>query len=63
MTDVVFTLLLLALGVGFLARLSALAEESRNNSAREEYLRELLREAAQKKRIDELYGRDYDEDR
>lgn len=50
----------LLVGIWLLARISRLAERSRMQQAREELIREVVRERVRQKKLDELYGRDGD---
>ncbi len=54
-------IIFLAISISFIlivAKLSSLAEKTRINSEREELMREIIRRTVQKRRIDELYGRE-----
>tara|TARA_R100001510_G_scaffold55978_1_gene60719 strand:+ start:2644 stop:2826 length:183 start_codon:yes stop_codon:yes gene_type:complete len=46
------------IGVWILAKISRMAERTRIHQAREELVREIIREKIRKKKLDELYGRD-----
>ena len=55
--DSFFVLLLLVFGIYLLARLTELSEKTKINQRNEEMMREAIRKAIQKRRIDDLYGR------
>lgn len=55
--DSFFVLLLLVFGIYLLARLTELSEKAKINQRNEEMMREAIRKAIQKRRIDDLYGR------
>tara|TARA_R100001510_G_C7598948_1_gene166177 strand:- start:619 stop:807 length:189 start_codon:yes stop_codon:yes gene_type:complete len=50
----------LLVGIWLLTRISRLAERSRMQQAREELIREVVRERVRQKKLDELYGRNGD---
>jgi len=64
MDESVLFILVLFLGLYVFARLRDLAAQARKNQLTEEVVREVVKKAVQKRRIDELYGRTpEDEDR
>ena len=64
MGEPILVILMLFTGLYIFARVAELAEKTKTNQLREEVVREVLRKAKQKQKIDELYGRGaQDEDR
>ena len=64
MNEPILFILMLFLGLYLFARLRDLAAQARKNQLTEEIVREVVKKAVQKRRLDELYGRTpEDEDR
>lgn len=59
MTDSFFAFLIFSVfGVYLLFKLNHLAIRARQNQLKEEFIREAVKKHIQKKKLDELYGRD-----
>ena len=60
MSDFFIFLIISTFGVYLLFRLSYLSSKVRENQIKEQVIREVVKQQIQKKKLDELYGRDRD---